>query len=211
MPLVKSIEFKADVDMNKREISGYAATWDLDQVGDVIHKGAFKKTISERLSSIKVMRNHSILIGKPLEMFEDSKGLATVAYISDTPSGEETLKLARDGVLTEQSIQFNIPQSKSNIDDGGIRHIHEVKLFEFGPVDFPANSAAKILSVKSISEQILSGENLTLEEVNDLAIKLAELKALLTEKPPKCTLTSNQPQELKELEEALENFGYFAR
>jgi len=204
--LFKSIEFKADVDMQRREISGYAATWDLDQVNDVIHPGAFKKTISERQASVKVMRNHSILIGKPTAIFEDSKGLATTAYISDTEAGEETLKLARDGILTEQSIQFTIPQSKSNIDDGGIRHIHEVKLYEFGPVDFPANSAAKILSVKSISEQILSGEKLTLEEIAQLEIKLLEMKALLSTEPSNNT----QPQELETLLKALEKFGTLA-
>jgi len=208
--LYKSIEFKADVDMNKRQISGYAATWDLDQVGDVIHPGAFKKTIGERMIAVKVMRNHTTLIGKPVEMFEDSKGLATVAYISDTESGEETLKLARDGVLTEQSIQFNIPQSKSNIDGGGIRHIHEVKLYEFGPVDFPANSAAKILSVKSISEQILAGENLTLNDIKELELKLFELKTLLSRKPSNDTLDNLQPSEIEMLSKALENYGKYA-
>ena len=73
-------------------------------------------------------------------------------------------------------------------------------------MDFPANSAAKILSVKSISEQILSGEKLTLEEISQLEIKLNELKALLSTEPPKNT----QPQELETLLKALEKFGTLA-
>jgi len=209
MPLHKTTEFKADVDTQKREITGYAATWDLDQVNDVINKGAFKKTIAERKSQIKVMRNHSILIGKPIEMYEDEKGLVTKSYISDTENGEETLKLAKDGILTEQSIQFVIPENKSSIDNG-IRHIQEIKLFEYGPVDFPANSAARILSVKSISDQILSGEKLSLEEIEELYFKLGELKALLTGKPPKSTC-NDQPQEIEKLAKAIEKLGQSAR
>ena len=44
----KSIELKETaIDMSARTIEGYAATFDLDQVGDIIHPGAFTKTIDE--------------------------------------------------------------------------------------------------------------------------------------------------------------------
>lgn len=207
MILYKSVNLKADVDMSRREISGYASTWDADQVGDVVHPGAFKKTIGERKDSIKVMRNHTILIGKPIDIYEDSKGLVTTAFIADTECGEETLKLAKAGILTEQSIQFTIPQMKSEIDGYGVRHIHEVKLYEFGPVDFPANSNAKIMSVKSISEQILSGAKFTAEEIEELQAQLIEMKALLKVEPMKITQQKMQPQELDAFVKALKSFG----
>lgn len=208
MALFKSIELKdADVDLSKRQISGYAATWDEDQVGDVIHKGAFKKTIAERKNAIKVMYNHKELVGKPIEMWEDSVGLATTSEIADTTKGEDVLKLAKGGYLTEMSIQFNIPQRKSEFDSNGIRHIHEAKLYEYGPVDFPANQAAKIVDVKSIRQQILDGARYSLEDIDELMNQLVDMKALLKSEPPKSTHIGQQPQDLKALQDALRDFG----
>lgn len=208
MALYKSIELKnADIDMNKRQISGYAATWDQDQVGDIIHKGAFKKTITESKKSVKVMYNHKNLIGKPIEMYEDSVGLATVSEIAETTQGEDILTLAKGGFLTEMSIQFNIPQHKSTTEADGIRHIKEIKLFEYGPVDFPANNGARILDVKSIRDQILEGNRYSLKDIDELMNQLVEMKALLKSEPPKGTHYGQQPQELDAIKMALKTFG----
>lgn len=207
MPLFKSTEFKnADVDMGKRTITGYAATWDLDQVGDVIHKGAFKKTLAERKDRVKFMYNHSELMGKPLEMYEDSKGLITESVVVESERGDHILKLAQMGALDEMSIQFTIPQGKSEFKDG-VRFINEVKLFEFGPVDFPANSAARITDVKSLKNQILDGARFSATEIDELMSQLVEMKALLSTEPPKNTQSEQQPQELKALLDAINNFG----
>lgn len=207
MALFKSTELKnADVDMSKREITGYAATWDLDQVGDVIHKGAFKKTLAERADRVKFMYNHTELMGKPLEMHEDSKGLVTKSIVVESERGDHVLKLAQMGALDEMSIQFTIPQGKSEFKDG-VRFINEVKLFEFGPVDFPANNAAKIIDVKSIKDQILDGCRYTPDEIDELMNQLVEMKALLTNEPPKSTHDGLQPQELKALQDVINTFG----
>ena len=63
----KSLQIKdADVNLEQRIIRAYASTFDLDQGNDIIHPGSFKKTISERLDRVKVLRNHSDLIGRPI-------------------------------------------------------------------------------------------------------------------------------------------------
>lgn len=205
--MYKSIEFKdADVDTSKREITGYAATWDADQVGDIITKGAFKKTLAERASRVKFMYNHKHLMGKPIEMYEDSIGLVTKSAVVESEQGDHVLKLAKMGALDEMSIQFTVPQGKSEYKDG-MRFISEVKLFEFGPVDFPANSAARILDVKSLKQSLLDGQKYSLEEIEELSESLAQMKALIAGEAASSTSHGKQPQDLKVLQDAILNFG----
>lgn len=164
-PIVKTFEIKnADVDLENRIVSGYAATWDLDQVDDIIHRGAFSKSIQERMpaNKIKVLSQHDVLIGKPVEMYEDEKGLFVSAYISPTTRGNDDLQLVKDGVLDRFSIGFSIPGGKYEIDEKGIRHIYEVKLMEFSLVTFPANEAAIVLGVKAaFEEQVRKAEEVS--------------------------------------------------
>lgn len=183
---------KAAVDLEARTIEGYAATWDLDQVDDVIHKGAFSKSILERLPAnlLKVLYQHDELIGKPLEMKEDDFGLWTKSYISDTPLGNAVLQMAADGVLDRLSIGFSIPRGKSEVDEKGIRHIYEAKLMEYSFVTFPANEAAIVTAVKEAFikdvESKTSGEEIDQK-------KAAEV------------------EELKEIQDSLKSISDFAR
>lgn len=201
----KSLQIKdADVNLEKRIIRAYASTWDLDQGNDIIHAGAFKKTVSERLGRVKVLRNHSDLIGRPLSAVEDGKGLLTESYIGKHDLGEETLMLAKDGILDSLSIGYSIPNGKSNY-DGDVRNIHEVKLFEWSVVDFPMNEAARILDVKNLHDKIKKG-SLDPQELKSLADMLGDLTALLKQEPPKGTPVA-QPQDLTELYDSIKNWG----
>lgn len=176
----KALEIKdQSVDMDQRIIEGYASTKDLDQGGDIIHPGSFSKTISERFPAgkVKVLRNHSTLIGVPLEMREDGKGLWTKSRISKTQAGDETLELARDGALSAMSIGYAIPSGKSEEKDG-IRHIKEVKLFEYSMVDFPMNESAIITGVKQIERAIKNGGKC--DNPAELLEAIKSLQALIT-------------------------------
>ena len=204
----KSIQFKdADVDTEKRIIRGYASTYDIDQGNDIIQPGAFKKTLSERMGRIKVLRNHKELIGKPLEAYEDGKGLVTTSYIAKTELGDETLALAKEGILDSMSIGYVVPQGKSNY-DGDIRSISEVKLYEWSMVDFPMNEAAVITDVKSLHEKIKQG-TLDQNELKQLAAMVADLNALLTKQEPSDDTLSNggQPHDLKSLLDDIKQWG----
>lgn len=202
----KSLQIKdADVDLNKRVIRAYASTFDLDQGGDIIHPGAFKKTVSERLDRVKVLRNHSDLIGRPISAIEDGKGLLTESYIGKHDLGEETLMLAKDGILDSLSIGYSIPIGKSSY-DGEIRNIHEVKLFEWSVVDFPMNEAARILDIKQIHDKIKKGL-LDPQELKNLADMLGDLTALLKNEPSIDTPIIEQPQDLTELFDSIKNWG----
>lgn len=172
----------AKVDMDRRTFEGYAATWDRDRVGDIIKRGAFKKSISEGLPSgrIKVLWLHSDPLGMPLEMSEDSKGLKVKARVSATRLGDEALELMRDGVVDSLSIGYSVPEGKAEWDDDG-RTIKEIKLYEFSPVVFPANEAAVITGVKDI-ERVIRGEA-SPQEAARLVKALEEIIALVKGQP----------------------------
>lgn len=179
------------VDMSERTFSGYASTWDLDQQNDIIEKGAFTKTIAERLPAkkIKILWQHNEAIGMPIEMVQDEKGLFVVGKISKTRLGDEALELMRDGVIDRMSIGFNIPSGKASIDDAGIRRIKEVKLLEFSLVTFPANENATIEAVKQLTVALQSSKVVD----DELMQHIQHLKSLLAMLEPPSTRQAIEP------------------
>lgn len=195
----KAVNFKSE-DVEGRIFRGYAATWSPDSVGDVIIKGAFAKTLSERADRVKILWQHADPIGRPVKMVEDDNGLYVEGMISKTRLGDEALELMRDGVVDQMSIGYSVPEGKSDVDAQGIRNIRELKLFEFSPVTFPANENAFILSVKNISAAM---RDKTLE-IDDQAKKsliemIDNFYALLKTEPPR-TQAETQPQAVKQEE-----------
>lgn len=145
----KALQFKADnVDSDERIISGYASTYDLDQGGDIIVKGAFTNTLSSG-RSVKVLWQHKqdAPVGKPRLMREDDQGLYVEAYIAKTARGDEALALAKDGIIDTFSIGYSVNESEYK--DDGVRLIKELTLYEFSLVTFPMNEKAIITGVKS--------------------------------------------------------------
>ncbi len=64
----KSIATELKGDVSKRRIEGYASIFgNVDMGMDISHPGSFSKTIKERMpkNSIKFMRDHRELIGRP--------------------------------------------------------------------------------------------------------------------------------------------------
>jgi len=210
---LKALKFDdASVSLSERTFKGYASTWDKDRGNDIIVKGAFAKTLSERANRVKILWQHSEPLGKPTLMREDDKGLYVEGKISKTRLGDEALELMQDGVVDQMSIGFSIPSGKSEYSKGDdARIIKEVKLYEFSPVTFPMNENAYITSVKSLREQLLAGGNLSAHQIKELADQLDQLKALLTGAAGTTTASQQQPQDLKALHEAITNFGAFAR
>ena len=208
---LKAYELKdSSVDMDTRTFSGYASTWDIDQVGDVIHQGAFIKSITEAFPAkrIKVLWQHGEPLGMPTEMREDEYGLYVKGKISKTRLGDEALELMRDGVVDRMSIGFTIPQGKSDYDEEGTRHIREIKLMEFSPVTFPANEAAIITGVKTIEQAL---EYATDTDYPALLKRLDNLKALIEQKQPHSTARTTEPPELDEVADLIKSLSSFAR
>ena len=201
----KQISFESGT-VDGRTIMGYAARFgNVDQVGDVIVKGAFKKTL-EGQGRIKTFYNHMIPIGKPVKMYEDDKGLYTESVISRTPKGDEILELVKDGVIGEMSIAYEVIQESMDA-ARKIRVLKELKLFEFGPVDFPANPEAIITGMKTLADRVSQAR-----DISGLEPLKKELKALLDameNQPPAGTDPKEIPPsvdtELKSITTALDD------
>ncbi|MFB9994084.1 HK97 family phage prohead protease [Deinococcus oregonensis] len=153
-----SIEVKAEAE---GIITAYAAAFgNTDSYGDVINKGAFIKTVSERKDKIKVLYNHdyysvnALPVGKPISLVEDGYGLLTSTKMSQTQLGKDIYTLAQEGSIDSMSIGYSALKAEYPDDDAsrkaGIwRVITEAKLFEYSFVPFPANEGAIITGIKS--------------------------------------------------------------
>lgn len=152
----KSFPFELkDIDEQKDgrvRFTGYASVFgNEDSYGDVIEPGAFRKTIMEMGSRIKVLWQHDPYtpIGKPEVLREDSVGLYTEALLSRTRDAVDAGILIEDGVVDELSIGFTpIKYAMREGNRAGGRSLHEVKLYEYSPVTWAANDLAAITGTK---------------------------------------------------------------
>jgi len=177
----KALQFKADdVDADKRMISGYASTYDLDKGGDIIVRGAFQKTLSEGAAKVKVLWQHNsqMPIGRPVSMTEDERGLFVESYIAKTRQGDEALELAREGIIDSMSIGYMVNESEYK--DDGVRVITELTLMEYSLVTWPMNEAAIITGIKSLEvreiERVLREAGLSRSQAK--AVACAGVKSL---------------------------------
>jgi HK97 family phage prohead protease len=131
------------------EFEGYIAVWDtIDSYNSEFVRGSFKKTINERSQKIKVLYNHDKLIGRAVDVREDDYGVFAKGRINlDIELGRDVHALMKAGDLDGLSFAFQVYSDEYKSD--GLRTIKEVRLLEFGPVDFPANDHALITGVRA--------------------------------------------------------------
>lgn len=103
-----------DADAKKGIITGYFANFDnIDSDGDIIRRGAFKKSILEwgpqsTSPRIKHLLNHnsSQPLGKITMLVEDTKGLAYESLIGTHTLGVDFIKMVESDLVTEHSIGY---------------------------------------------------------------------------------------------------------
>ena len=134
---------------------GYAATFgNVDYHGDLIEKGAFKRTLDhmrQGKKALPILWQHRIdePIGRAEELREDDHGLYIKGrLVLDTARGREAYALLKAGVLGGLSIGYASVKDKW---EEGVRKIKEIKLYETSLVTFPANPEAAIVGVKGIA------------------------------------------------------------
>lgn len=155
----------------------------LDDGGDIIEPGSFRKTITERGRRIKVLDMHqtdSVLrvIGKPIGLREASRSeltpevleyapsatgglLATTQYALKTDNGRNVFELIKGGFLPESSIGYDpitVSYEKLKMPDGSektVRLLKEIRLWEYSNVIFGMNPATVVVSAKSNQKQTL--------------------------------------------------------
>ena len=138
----------------------------IDMFRDRVRKGAFKKTLSERMSKIRILWQHNHRnppVATLLDAFEIGKrdlpdevrerfpeatgGLEGVSEYLATPRGDEVLAGIKTGAINENSIGYDSIQSKYievEVSEGvtiKIRELIEIRLWDLSPVNWGANPA----------------------------------------------------------------------
>lgn len=163
--------------------SGYAAVFNSDSEPlpfiERIMPGAFRKSLKSR-NNIRMYLNHdsSMLLAtsraKTLRLEEDQRGLKVEADLPDTTIGRDLSTLIQRGDVDSMSFGFSVPpKGDSWSDDGSVRELKEVRLYEVSVVTgFPAYQAtsASVRSLDMLAER-------TAADVDKLADAITVLEA----------------------------------
>lgn len=157
---VKAVREKDDGPI--KEVSGYASVFgNIDSYGDIVERGAFAKTIAERVPKglVKFFDAHgwsgSSLLGTCVEAKEDDRGLWVRCSVSAAPSAQDIAVKMAEGHLDRMSFGFDtIRETFERVElEGGayrvLRHLHELRLLEVSAAPMPVNEETELLSVKS--------------------------------------------------------------
>lgn len=195
-------ETKSD-DNGNLTITGYGAVFgNVDSYGDIIERGAFSKTLSERAGRIAFCYQHDIWnpIGKIESITEDEVGLKLTVKLSAAENDIQTK--IKEGILKEMSIGYRTINSKTEVRDGvSVNILTEIKLIEVSLVTVAANPLAIIESMKS-EEKVSYIEKefdrvLAIVRNDNINFEIEKLKSLvlsvaLAQKPQE----ENQPQNI---------------
>lgn len=167
----KGFDIKLEsVDYKKREVEVYFAAFDIkDSDGDIIKKGAFKKTIQERgPESVKPriahLRDHDPLrpIGKIRILEEDGYGLKAVSKLGSHQDGMDALHLYADGIWDEHSIGYEIIKSQEKQE---YTELQELRLWEGSALIWGANMWTPFVAMKN-NEATLEKTVQKIERIN---------------------------------------------
>lgn len=163
--------------------SGYAAVFNSDSEPlpfiERIAPGAFKRSLKSK-NNIRMYLNHdsSMLLAttraKTLRLAEDERGLKVEADLPDTTVGRDLSTLIKRGDVDSMSFGFSVPaRGDSWSDDGMVRELKEIRLYEVSVVTgFPAYQAtsASVRSLDQLAER-------TATDVDSLASAITVLEA----------------------------------
>lgn len=145
-------------DSESGEFEGYASVFDTeDSYGEFIAKGAFKKglqKLAKEKRKLKMLWNHNRdeVIGTYTEAHEDDKGLYVRGrFTRGVRRADETHLLMKDGAVDSMSIGAYVIKFNEDVKAKKITYT-ELQLREVSPVTFPALDAARVVSVKSLSD-----------------------------------------------------------
>lgn len=144
-------------------LTGYAAVFNTPtridswegKFDEQLVKGAFRKTLQERTPVLQFDHGHhplvgSIPIGSINTLREDRNGLYVEARLHDNWVVQPVRDAIDSGSITGMSFRFQVVKEiwdESN--DIPMRTLKEVRLFELGPVVFPAYEATSV-GVRSV-------------------------------------------------------------
>lgn len=140
--------------------TGYASVFgNVDLDGDVVQRGAFKKTIKEKKGKVPILWFHDP--SEPIGLAhveEDEHGLKFEGQLNlDVVRGKDAHSLMRQEVMIDHSFGFDtIKEDVEDRDGQEVRIIKEVKLYEVSPlpIGFASNPEAGVQMVKRRNEGV---------------------------------------------------------
>ena len=146
--------------------SGYAAVFNSDSeplpFTERILPGAFKKSLRSK-NNVRMYLNHDSTMllattrAKTLRLQEDERGLKVDADLPDTTVGRDLSTLIKRGDVDSMSFGFSVPARGDQwSNDGSMRELKEVRLYEVSVVTgFPAYAAtsASVRSLDKLAER----------------------------------------------------------
>jgi len=153
-----SAEIK-DIDTKQGVVAGYFSNFNtLDSDGDIIRKGAFAQSIQEWYPKgrVKHLLNHDVSkpLGKIIDLFEDDYGLFYKSEIGKHQLGQDFIKMAESGLVTEHSIGFRTLNEKQTELGNEITH---VQLYEGSSLTgWGANPNTPLVSIKCLSNETIA-------------------------------------------------------
>lgn len=161
--IVKNLSLSVkDVDTTGRKVKIALSAFDnVDSDMDMIRRGAFAKSISERGPATTSNRQIAFLryhnwenqIGKFESLTETEKYLEAVGVLGNSTKGNDALLDYQDGIIREHSIGFQYIADKMTYIENPLDpsknywELKEVKLWEGSAVTFGANSLTPTLDV----------------------------------------------------------------
>jgi HK97 family phage prohead protease len=133
----------------KGTFTGMASVFgNVDLGGDIVEPGAFARSLQHKNGEVPILYQHDTRSPIGLGRVQETKaGLEiTGELVMQISKAQEAYALMKRGVLKGLSIGFDVVRDTVS---NGIRHLHELKLYEVSVVTFPMNEMASISSVKS--------------------------------------------------------------
>lgn len=152
---IKDIALKAKAFDNAGAFVGMGALYnEVDLQGDIIQPGAFSKTIREQGEGKVLLWAHDMARPIGLAKLEDSdRGLVVRGTIDrDDADGAAAFNRVQKGYVRGLSIGFDLPNAGAVSYQNGKRYLGEVRVHELSLVSVPAQPAALISGVKSLSQ-----------------------------------------------------------
>lgn len=203
-----SVKEMSVVDAEKHTIEiKFAAYGAPDSDGDVLIKGCFAKSISERGPESDTNRKIAFLwqhemhdpIGKILSIEEKDDGAYAVVQFSDfdaVPNAKRAYTQLRDGDINQFSFGFQYVWDKVDYDeDHDVFIVKEVKLYEISVVTLGANEATQYIRELYNEEELksylkeLSTKNK--DKFNQIKQMINTIKAEPEQAEPPLTLKEN--------------------
>ena len=109
-------------------IAGYAAVFDVpDAGGDVVHRGAFARSLATPVPLLWQHDAHAP-IGTIDHLSEDRRGLRVIASPADTRTGRDAARLLQAKALTGLSFGYRVRASTPGKAAGaGVRHLTDLE------------------------------------------------------------------------------------